>query len=60
MLFHCLLLLFDSAVRGGYRIMPADIIAYRNAQTAAEAAQQQPQQWERMPAPQHPYYPLGY
>ena len=27
--------LFDSATRGGYRIMPADIIAYQNAQTAA-------------------------
>ena len=33
------LALFDSAARGGYRIMPADIIAYRNAQPAAEAAQ---------------------
>ena len=35
--------LFDSAARGGYRIMPADIIAYRNAQAAAEAAQEEPQ-----------------
>ena len=30
--------LFDSVTRGGYKIMPADIIAYRNAQAAAEAA----------------------
>ena len=53
--------LFDSAARGGYRIMPADIIAYRNAQAAAEAAQEEPQQWDKwMPAPQHPYYPPGY
>ena len=37
--------LFDSAARGGYRIMPEDIIAYRNAQAAAEAAQEEPQQW---------------
>ena len=31
--------LFDSVARGGYRIMPADIIAYRNAQAAVAAAQ---------------------
>ena len=30
--------LFDPVARGGYRIMPADIIAYRNAQAVAEAA----------------------
>ena len=50
--------LFDSAARGGYRIMHADIIAYRNAQAAAEA-EEEPQQWDEwMPAPQDPdYYP---
>ena len=43
--------LFDSVTRGGYRIMPADIIAYRNAQAAAEA-EEEPQQWDEwMPAP---------
>ena len=53
--------LFDSVARGRYRIMPADIIAYRNAQAIAEVAQEEPQQWDEwMPAPQHPYYPLGY
>ena len=53
--------LFDSAARGRYRIMPMDIIAYRNAQAAAKAAQEEPQQWDEwMPAPQHPYYPPGY
>ena len=52
--------LFYSIARGGYRIMRADIIAYRNAQAAAEAAQE-PQQWdESMPSPQHPYYYPGY
>ena len=35
--------LFDHVARGRYMIMPADIIAYRNAQAAAEAAQQEPQ-----------------
>ena len=34
--------LFDSAARGGYRIMPVDIIAYQNAQAAEEAAQDEP------------------
>ena len=53
--------LFDSVARGGYRITPEDIIAYRNAQAAAEAAQEEPQQWDAwMTAPQHPYYPPGY
>ena len=53
--------LFDPIARGGYRIMPADIIAYRNAQAAVEAAQEEPQQWDEwMPAPQDPYYPPGY
>ena len=53
--------LFDSAARGGYRIMPADIIAYRNAQVAAEAAQEEPQQWDEwMHAPLDPYYHPGY
>ena len=28
--------LFDPIARGGYRIMPADIIAYQNDQAAAE------------------------
>ena len=52
--------LFDSVARGGYKIMPADIIAYRNAQAAAEA-EEEPQQWDEwMPAPQHPYYHPGY
>ena len=41
--------------------MPADILAYWNAQAAAEAAQEEPQQWDEwMPAPQDPYYPPGY
>ena len=41
--------------------MPADIIAYRNAQAVAEAAQVELQQWDEwMPAPQDPYYPPGY
>ena len=53
--------LFDSVSRGGYRIMPADIIAYRNAQAVAAAAQEEPQKWDEwIPAPQHPYYPPGY
>ena len=48
--------LFDPVARGGYRIMPADIIAYRNDQAAAE---EEPQSWDAwMTAPQHPnYYP---
>ena len=32
--------LFDPIARGGYRIMPADIIAYRNNQAAVEELQQ--------------------
>ena len=53
--------LFDSVARGGYRIMPTDIIAYRNAQAAGEVAHQAPPQWDEwMPAPQDAYYPLGY
>ena len=52
--------LFDPIARGGYRIMPADVMAYRNAQAAAEAAHQAPSQWDEwMPAPQDPYYPPG-
>ena len=31
--------LFDSVARGRYRIMPGDILAYWDAQAAAEAAQ---------------------
>ena len=34
--------LFDYVARGGYRIMPAYITAYRNAQAAEEAAHQAP------------------
>ena len=34
---------FDPVARGRYRIMPADIIAYRNDQAAAE---EEPQQWD--------------
>ena len=48
--------LFDSVARGGYRIMPANIIAYQNARAAAEA-EEEPQQWDEwMPAPHDPYY----
>ena len=50
--------LFDSVARGGYRIMPADTIAYRNDQAAAKE-EEEPQQWDQwMPAPQYSnYYP---
>ena len=52
--------LFDSVARGGYRIMPADILSYWNAHAVAEVAQA-PQQWDVWkPAPQDPYYPPGY
>ena len=52
--------LFDSVARDGYRIMPADIIAYQNAQAVAEV-EEEPQQWDEwMPAPQYPYYHPGY
>ena len=48
--------LFDPVARGGYRIMPADIIAYRDKQATAEEEPQQLDPW--VPAPQHPdYYP---
>jgi hypothetical protein len=40
--------LFDSIARGGYRIMPADIIAYRNAQAAVE---QELQEWDAQVPP---------
>ena len=50
--------LFDPVARGGYRIMPADIIAYQNSQ---DAAKEEPQQWDQwMLAPQHPDYYPGY
>ena len=50
--------LFDPVARGGYRIMPVDIIAYRNDQAVVE---EEPQQWDPwMPAPQHPDYYPGY
>ena len=63
--------LFDSVARGGYRIMPADIIAYRNARAAEEAALEEPPKWDQwlpapqqwdewMLAPQDPYYPPCY
>jgi len=43
--------LFDSIARGGYKIMPDDIIAYRNAQAVAE---EEPQEWyAHVPSPQH-------
>ena len=43
--------LFDSIARGGYIIMPDDIIAYRNPQAEAE---EEPQEWDaQVPAPQH-------
>ena len=35
--------LFDPIARGGYRIMPKDIVAYRNNLAAAQA---EPQQWD--------------
>ena len=35
--------LFDPIARGGYKIMPADIVAYRNNLAAAQA---EPQQWD--------------
>ena len=34
--------LVDSASRGGFSIMPVDIITYRKAQAAEEAAQEEP------------------
>ena len=43
--------LFYPISRGGYRIMPEDIVAYRNN---LAAAQEEPQQWDpQVPAPQH-------
>ena len=43
--------LFDHVARGGYRIMPEDIVAYRNN---LAAAQEEPLQWDpQVPAPQH-------
>ena len=48
--------LFDPTARGGYRIMPTDIIDYQNNQAAAEEEPQQCDAW--MSAPQYPnYYP---
>ena len=35
--------LFDFIARGGYRVMPADIIAYRNAQAVPE---EEPREWD--------------
>lgn len=43
--------LFDHIARHGYRIMPEDIVAYRDNQAAA---QEEPQQWDpQVLAPQH-------
>jgi hypothetical protein len=43
--------LFDSIARRGYRIMPEDIVTYRNAQPVVE---EEPQEWDaQVPAPQH-------
>jgi hypothetical protein len=43
--------LFDPITRGGYRIMPEDIVAYRNNLAAAQV---EPQEWDpQVPAPQH-------
>ena len=43
--------LFDPIARGGYRIMPEDIVAYRNN---LAAAQEEAHQWDpQVPAPQH-------
>jgi hypothetical protein len=45
--------LFDSIARGGYRIMPADIIAYRNP-----PVEEEPQEWDAyVPAP--PQFEMG-
>ena len=37
--------LFDPVARGGYRIMPADIIAHWNDEAGAEE-EEEPQQWD--------------
>jgi hypothetical protein len=43
--------LFNSIARNGYRVMPGDIIAYRNAQAAVE---EEPQEWDaQVPPSQH-------
>ena len=43
--------LFDPIVRGGCRILPEDIVAYRNNLAAAREG---PQQWDpQVPSPQH-------
>ena len=35
--------LFDSFARNGYRVMPEDIVAYRNNQAVVE---EEPQEWD--------------
>ena len=41
--------LFDQVAKGGYRIMPEGIVAYRNNLVAAE---EEPQEWHpQVPAP---------
>ena len=43
--------LFDPIARGKYRIMPEDVVTYRNNLAAAQA---EPQQWDpQVPAPHH-------
>src|SRR5215216_4209678 len=43
--------LFDPIARGGYMILPEDIVAYQNN---LATAQEEPQQWDpQVPAPQH-------
>ena len=45
--------LFDSFARGGYKIMPADIIAYRNP-----PVEEEPQKWDTY-VPAQPNYDMG-
>ena len=47
--------LFDPIARNGYRIMPDDIVAYRNNLAAAE---EEPQGWDAQ-VPPPPHYDLG-
>ena len=42
--------LFDYVTRNGYRVMPEDIVAYRNNLAATQA---EPQQWDPMMPPPH-------
>ena len=47
--------LFDPIARNGYRIMPDDIVAYRNNLAAAE---EEPQGWDAQ-VPPLPHYGMG-